>query len=163
MLFSRQFVAILNNPAEVGGSRGIQRMREVAVGWATIGRISPEDLNWVNAKIIPHRTTVRESSVPGLPQTEVDFSGSRPELEKIAASSFAEFLAEVAESRSSGPGRLALKVCKSCQNLFVQGETGREREVCSSRCKFRLRRKAMRESAGAREKKASGRPGGKGS
>ncbi len=162
MLFSRQFLAILNNPVEVQGSKGILRMREIAVAWANTGRISPEDMTWVNARIVPHRTMVRESSVPALPQTEVDFAGSRPELEKITASSFAEFLAEVADSRSSGPGRLTLKVCKSCENLFLQGETGREKEVCSSRCKFRLRRMALREAEGARERKTSGRPGGKG-
>jgi hypothetical protein len=162
MLFSRRFVEILNVPrgSETPGAQ--VKMREIVERWAAKQVLEPEDARWLNGRAVAHRTTVKATVVPGRPETETEIEKHAQELDRIAAASFAEFLSEVTESRVSGAGRLGVRVCPACGNLFVQEDVGRDKLVCSARCKFRIRRKAQKDrEKGAPRKRPSTKRGGK--
>ena len=119
--------------------------------------LEPADARWLNRHIVAHKTTVRPSLAPGRPEIETEMDLKEQNLAKIAASSFADFLSEIAESKASGAGRLSVRICPGCGDLFVQEDIGREKLVCSNRCKFRLRRSAEKNTA----KKKTGKRGAK--
>lgn len=162
MLFSRQFVQILNAAAKLETGKGLSRMRTIVQKWVTGGRLGADDLQWLNSRGLRHRTLLRAGAGAGPPGSTVELESPDAEQERIAASSFAEFLAEVQESRTTGAGRLAVKICPGCQEVFVQGDSGRDKLVCSARCKFRLRRQAQKDrEKEAPRKRPSGKRGGK--
>ena len=162
MQFSRRYLDILNVPRGPETSGALVKMREIVEKWAAKQVLEPEDARWLNGRIVAHKTTVKPTLLPGRPETETEVERHEQELDRIAASSFAEFLSEVAESKVTGAGRLGVRVCPSCGNLFVQEDVGRDKLVCSARCKFRLRRKAQKErEKGPPRKRASGKPRGK--
>lgn len=162
MQFSRRYLEILNAPRGPETSAALLKMRKLVEKWADSQIIGRADARWLNARTVSHKTTVKASPIPGRPETVVELEQDEQDLARIAASSFTEFLSEVAESKVSGAGRLGVRVCPACNNLFVQEDVGRDKLVCSARCKFRLRRKAQKgESRAPVKGSPPGKRGGK--
>jgi hypothetical protein len=150
----------------------------VAVASEVLGRLAPtEDEQDGYTMLIPwdwaidKKSTLYPSVVPYLnerslqcrprlvkwsahdPQVTMDLGGEEPTLEQLAVTSFLLFLEELTLSRESGGGRLGLRKCPVCGNLFVQEAVGRTKRYCMARCKFRARRKVLEKARRKEEAK----------
>jgi hypothetical protein len=115
-------------------------------------------LPYLNERALPCRPRLLQWDASE-PQVELELGGEQPTLEQVAVTSFLLFLEEMALSRGSGGGRLGLRKCAVCGNVFVQEEVGRTKKYCAARCKFRARRKLLELERRRRERNARRRMG----
>jgi len=141
---SRFFISALNDTASRGSDPGdLDRLETIVRDWIYSGSLSPGSLRWLNSQYSPGQLKLKPSSDTGIPKVDIRHHKETTPGQK-AATSFITFLAEIADHQQGEDKKASrppeVKECPVCSEFFVQETAGREKELCSTRCTFRLRR-----------------------
>ena len=141
---SRLFTEVLNDKdADEDDPRPLKKLRSLVQEWIDKGTLEQPSIGWLNSCFYPPKILLKPFKFAETP--EVDFEHPKGKLKADwAATSFVIFLSEVAESLRGREKKSArapsVKECPVCSDFFVQEAVGREKEFCSTKCLFRLRR-----------------------